>query len=185
MIQSVFREAGLPLDLAYIPIIESGFKTNALSKASAKGPWQFMRATAIEQGLKTDWYIDERSDPEKATVAAAKYLKMLHKLFDGDWHLVLAAYNGGLGRVQRAMKRSGDSDFWPLSAVDALPAAGNPRVRAADPRRHHRRQEPVAVPASTSPPEAPIDYEKVTVPRAIDLRRVAEWTGTPSTRSRR
>jgi membrane-bound lytic murein transglycosylase D len=72
MIQNVFRAEGVPLDLAYIPIIESGFKTNALSKASAKGPWQFMKATAVEQGLKHDWYIDERSDPEKATVAAAK-----------------------------------------------------------------------------------------------------------------
>ena len=73
MIQRVFRAEGLPLDLAYIPIIESSFKTNALSKASAKGPWQFMKPTAREHGLKTDWFIDERSDPEKATVAAAKY----------------------------------------------------------------------------------------------------------------
>ena len=115
MIQDVFRAEGLPLDLAYIPVIESGFKTNALSKASAKGPWQFMRATATEQGLKTDWYVDERSDPVKATIAAARYLKTLHNLFDGDWHLVLAAYNGGLGRVQRAMKRSGEDDFWALT----------------------------------------------------------------------
>ena len=97
MIQSVFRAEGLPLDLAYIPIIESAFKTNALSKASAKGPWQFMKPTAKEHGLKTDWFIDERSDPEKATVAAAKYLKTLSKMFDGDWNLVLAAYNGGPG----------------------------------------------------------------------------------------
>ncbi len=65
--------------------------------------------------MKSDWYIDERSDPEKATLAAAKYLKTLHGLFDGDWHLVLAAYNGGLGRVQRAMKRSGRTDFWDLA----------------------------------------------------------------------
>src|SRR6476620_8243619 len=66
MIQSVFKAEGLPLDLAYIPIIESGFKTNALSKANAKGPWQFMKATAGDMGLKHDWYVDERSDPEKA-----------------------------------------------------------------------------------------------------------------------
>ena len=115
MIQSVFRAEGLPLDLAYIPIIESGFKTNALSRANAKGPWQFMKATAVEQGLKHDWYVDERSDPEKATVAAAKDLKSLSKMFNGDWHLVLAVYNGGLGRLQRAMKRSGREDFWELS----------------------------------------------------------------------
>ena len=115
MIQDVFRAEGLPLDLAYIPIIESGFKPNAVSKANAKGPWQFMKATALENGLHHDWYIDERSDPEKATVAAAKYLKTLNKLFDGDWNLVLAAYNGGPGRVQRAMKRSGKDDFWELS----------------------------------------------------------------------
>ena len=65
MIQSVFKAEGLPLDLAYIPIIESGFKTNALSKANAKGPWQFMKATGVEQGLKHDWYVDERSIPRR------------------------------------------------------------------------------------------------------------------------
>ncbi len=177
MIQGVFKEAGLPLDLAYIPVIESGFKTNALSRASAKGPWQFMRATATEQGLKTDWYIDERSDPEKATVAAAKYLKVLHDLFDGDWHLVLAAYNGGLGRVQRAMKRSGESDFWELSSSSRyLPRETReyvPLILAAIIVAKNPSQYGFDVQA-----EGPLTYETVTVPRAIDLRRVAEWTGT-------
>src|SRR4030095_15365607 len=115
MIQNVFRAEGLPLALAYIPVIESGLQTTARSKASAKGPWQFMKPTAQDHGLKTDWYIDERSDPEKATVAAAKYLKTLHKMFNGDWHLVLAAYNGGLGRLQRAMRTSGGDGFWSLA----------------------------------------------------------------------
>ena len=177
MIQSVFRAEGLPLDLAYIPVIESGFKPNALSKASAKGPWQFMKPTAREQGLKFDWYIDERSDPEKATVAAAKYLKQLHKLFDGDWHLVLAAYNGGLGRLQRAMKRSGRDDFWSIAQSSRyLP-------------RETREYVPLilaAIVVARNPaqygfditPAPPISYEKVAVPRAVDLRRVAEWTGT-------
>jgi membrane-bound lytic murein transglycosylase D len=176
MIQGVFKEAGLPLDLAYIPIIESGFKTNALSKASAKGPWQFMRATATEQGLKTDWYIDERSDPEKATVAAAKYLKLLHEMFDRDWHLVLAAYNGGLGRLQRAMKRSGDSDFWSLSSNSRyLPKETReyvPLILAAIIVAKNPTQYGFSVAA-----EEPTPFETVTVPRAIDLRRVAEWTG--------
>lgn len=176
MIQSVFRAEGLPLDLAYIPVIESGFKPTALSKASARGPWQFMKPTAREQGLKFDWYIDERSDPEKATVAAAKYLKSLYKLFDGDWHLVLAAYNGGLGRVQKAIKRSGREDFWAISASSKyLP-------------RETREYVPLilaAIVVAKNPaqygfeitPAEPIAYEKVAVPRAIDLRRVAEWTG--------
>ena len=157
MIQSVFKAEGLPLDLAYIPIIESGFKTNALSKANAKGPWQFMKATAVEQGLKHDWYVDERSDPEKATLAAAKYLKTLHKMFNGDWHLVLAAYNGGLGRLQRAMKRA--REYVPL-ILAAIVVAKNPVQYGFN-----------VLPA------APVEYEKVLVPRAIDLRRVAEWTG--------
>lgn len=177
MIQNVFRAEGLPLDLAYIPIIESGFKTNALSKASAKGPWQFMRPTARDHGLKTDWYIDERSDPEKATVAAAKYLKTLHRMFNGDWHLVLAAYNGGLGRLQRAMKSARTDDFWSLARSSRhLP-------------RETREYVPLilaAIIVGKNPaqygfsyaPDDPIAYEKVAVPQAIDLRRVAEWTGT-------
>lgn len=176
MIQSVFRAEGLPLDLAYIPIIESGFKTNALSRASAKGPWQFMKPTAREQGLKLDWYIDERSDPEKSTEAAAKYLKSLHKLFEGDWHMVLAAYNGGLGRLQRAVQRSGRDDFWSLSESSKyLP-------------RETREYVPLilaAIIVAKNPGQygfqiaqaEPLTFDRVTVPRAIDLRRVAEWTG--------
>jgi membrane-bound lytic murein transglycosylase D len=176
MIQGVFRAEGLPLDLAYIPIIESGFKTNALSKASAKGPWQFMKATAVEQGLKHDWYVDERSDPEKATVAAAKYLKTLHRMFDGDWHLVLAAYNGGLGRVQRAINRSGVEDFWRLSESSKyLPKETReyvPLILAAIVVAKNPVQYGFSVVA-----EAPMAYERVAVPQAIDLRKVAEWTG--------
>jgi membrane-bound lytic murein transglycosylase D len=177
MIQNVFRAEGLPLDLAYIPIIESGFKTNALSKASAKGPWQFMKATAIENGLKHDWYIDERSDPEKATLAAAKYLKSLAKMFDGDWNLVLAAYNGGQGRVQRAMKRAGTDDFWELSdSSKYLPKETReyvPLILAAIIVAKNPVQYGFDIVAHD-----PIAYDKVPVPRALDLRRVAEWTGT-------
>ena len=177
MIQSVFRAEGLPLDLAYIPVIESGFKTNALSKASAKGPWQFMKPTAQDHGLKTDWYIDERSDPEKATVAAAKYLKTLYRLFDGDWHLVLAAYNGGLGRLQRAMRSSGRDDFWSLAESSRhLPRETReyvPLILAAI----IVAKNPAQYGFEYTPADA-IAYEKVPVPRAVDLRRVAEWTGT-------
>jgi membrane-bound lytic murein transglycosylase D len=177
MIQSVFRAEGLPLDLAYIPIIESSFKTNALSKASAKGPWQFMKPTAQEHGLKTDWFIDERSDPEKATIAAAKYLKTLSRMFDGDWNMVLAAYNGGPGRVSRAIKKSGIDDFWQLSSTSKyLPRETReyvPLIMAAMIIGRNPAQygfEAVAAEAYA--------YDKVALPRATDLRRIAEWTGT-------
>ena len=177
MIQKVFRAEGLPLDLAYIPIIESSFKTNALSKASAKGPWQFMKPTAREHGLKTDWFIDERSDPEKATVAAAKYLKTLSKMFDGDWNLVLAAYNGGPGRVSRAIKRSGVEDFWKLSSTSKyLPRETReyvPLIMAA--MIIGRNPAQYGFEAITAEPLA---YDKVALPRAVDLRRIAEWSGT-------
>jgi membrane-bound lytic murein transglycosylase D len=178
MIQDVFRAEGLPLDLAYIPIIESSFKTNALSKANAKGPWQFMKATAQEHGLKTNWFIDERSDPEKATQAAAQYLKTLSRMFDGDWNLVLAAYNGGPGRVQRAMQRSGRSDFWALAAAgpkylpretrEYVPMILAAMIIARNPLQY-------GFEATTA---EPIAYDKVAIPKAIDLRRVAEWVGT-------
>ena len=176
MIQNVFRAEGLPLDLAFIPIIESGFKTNALSRASAKGPWQFMIPTAKDHGLKTDWFVDERSDFEKSTVAAAKYLKMLAKMFDNDWHLVLAAYNGGQGRVQRAMQRAGTDDFWSLTETQKfLP-------------KETREYVPLILAAMVvgrNPAQYGFDlvtaeafaYDKVPVPKPIDLRRVAEWTG--------
>jgi membrane-bound lytic murein transglycosylase D len=177
MIQNVFRAEGLPLDLAFIPIIESGFKTNALSRASAKGPWQFMMPTAKDHGLKTDWFIDERSDFEKSTVAAAKYLKMLAKMFDNDWHLVLAAYNGGQGRVQRAMKRAGTDNFWTLTATQKfLPKETReyvPLILAAMVVGRNPGQYGFELATTEA-----FSYEKVPVPKPIDLRRFAEWTGT-------
>jgi membrane-bound lytic murein transglycosylase D len=176
MIQNVFRAEGLPLDLAYVPLVESAFKPNALSRAQAKGVWQFMRGTGVENGLRQDWYIDERSDPEKATVAAAKYLNTLAKLFDGDWHLALASYNGGPGRLQRAMKTSRLDDFWklaekprllPRETRDYVPMILAAIVIARNPMQYGFDFEP-------EPPHA---YETVTLPRPVDLRRVAEWTG--------
>jgi membrane-bound lytic murein transglycosylase D len=176
MIQSVFRAEGLPLDLAYVPLIESAFKPNALSRAKARGIWQFMRGTGLEHGLKQDWYIDERSDPEKATRAAAKYLQTLAGLFGGDWHLALASYNSGPGRVQRAMKGRQTVDFWSLAKgprllpretreyvpmiLAAIIIARNPMQYGFDPA-----------------PEPAVAYEKVDLAVPIDLRHIAEWTG--------
>jgi peptidoglycan lytic transglycosylase D len=175
MIQEVFRAEGLPLDLAYVPLIESAFKPSAVSKAKAKGIWQFMRGTALENGLQHDWYIDERADPEKATRAAAKYLTTLHNMF-GDWHLALASYNGGPGRVQRAMKRSKRTDFWQVSASKRyLPRETRdyvPLILAAIVIARNPAQYGLAV----VEPEIP-RFEQITVYSPIDLRKVAEWAG--------
>jgi len=177
MIQNVFRAEGLPLDLAYVPLVESAFKPNALSRASARGVWQFMRATAVDNGLRHDWYVDERSDPEKATLAAAKYLKTLQSMFNGDWHLALASYNGGPGRVQRAMKRSGIEEFWSLAETSKyLPRETReyvPMILAAIVIARNPAQYGFAI-----DPQPAVASEKVVLPGPVDLRRIAEWTGT-------
>ncbi len=175
MVQSVFRAEGVPLDLAYVPLIESAFKPTALSRASARGMWQFMRGTAGDFGLKQDWYIDERADPEKATRAAARYFKQLYGMFS-DWHLAMASYNGGPGRVQRAMKAARVEDFWELTANDRyLPRETReyvPMILAAviiakNPTQYGFEPTPIET----------LAYDKVQVGNAVDLRRVAEWTG--------
>ena len=178
MIHTVFREEGLPLDLGFVPLVESGFKTAALSRASARGVWQFMRPTGKEYGLKHDWYIDERADPEKATRAAAKYLKALHRMF-GDWHLALASYNGGPGRVQRAVKRSGVDDFWDLTAkAGHLPRETRdyvPMILAAAIIARNPTQYGFDIPSAL-----PFATDVVTLSGPVDLRRVAEWAGVPA-----
>jgi hypothetical protein len=178
MIQEVFRSEGVPLDLAYVPLVESAFKPNAVSRAKAKGMWQFMHGTALENGLKHDWYIDERADPEKATRAAARYLKTLYGVF-GDWNLALASYNGGPGRVQRAIKRSGKDDFWELSnSRKYLPRETRdyvPLILAAVTIARNPSQYGMTVLA----PQVPPAIEHVTLPTAVDLRRIAEWVGVP------
>lgn len=178
MIQTVFREEGLPLDLTFVPLVESAFKTSALSRASARGVWQFMRPTGKENGLAHDWYVDERADPEKATRAAAKYLKTLYGMFD-DWHLALASYNGGPGRVQRAVRRSGIDDFWRLTATsrhlpretrDYVPMILAAAIIARNPAQY----------GFEAPVASPFASDVVTVSRPVDLRRVAEWAGVPA-----
>jgi membrane-bound lytic murein transglycosylase D len=177
MIQATFRAEGLPLDLAYIPLIESAFKPSALSRAKARGVWQFMHGTALENGLRADWYLDERADPTKATQAAAKYLKTLHGMFE-DWHLAMASYNGGPGRVKRALTRSRKNDFWELTSStkflpretrDYVPMILAAVIIAKNPAQYGFDIKPA--PTTTT--------ETVVVPHALDLRRVAEWAGVP------
>ncbi len=136
-----------------------------------------MRGTGIENGLRQDWYIDERADPEKATVAAAKYLNTLAGMFHGDWHLALASYNGGPGRMQRAIKAGRADDFWALAAKpkilpretrDYVPMILAAIVIARNPAQYGFDFEA----------EEPHTYETVTLDKPVDLRRVAEWADT-------
>ena len=176
MIQSIFREQGLPEELIYLPLIESAFRTKATSKAGATGMWQFMSATATFNGLSRDWYIDERSDPEKSTRAAARLLKTLFGMF-GDWHLALAAYNAGAGRVQKAMKRSKKDNYWDLTAStrylpretrEYVPLFLASLVIARNPLEYG-----FTITNTEAPP-----YDVVSVTSPLDLRRVAEWIGS-------
>ncbi len=113
LMKDIFKESGMPEDLVYLSMIESGFNPHAVSWANAVGPWQFMTATAKEYGLRIDPWIDERMDPVKSTYAAAVHLKVLYSLF-GSWPLALASYNAGAGKVQRAVLRTDFEDAWDL-----------------------------------------------------------------------
>jgi membrane-bound lytic murein transglycosylase D len=174
-IREVFAAEGVPQDLAYLALVESAFKTSALSRAKAKGVWQFMPATGKRFGLQQDWWVDERSNPEKSTRAAAQYLKLLHDLF-GDWNLAMAAYNAGEGRVMRSLDRTGASDFWALARAEVL----------ARETRNYVPMIHAAILVAKAPekygfdvtPEPLLTYEKVPVRDAVDLRVIAECVGT-------
>jgi membrane-bound lytic murein transglycosylase D len=114
VLSKIMADAGLPRDLIYLAMAESGFTNHARSWAKAVGPWQFMPATGKKFGLNIDWYVDERRDPLKATIAAANYLKLLHGLF-GSWELAAAGYNAGEGKIARAIRMYKTKDFWRLT----------------------------------------------------------------------
>jgi membrane-bound lytic murein transglycosylase D len=120
LIDNVLTAEKLPKGLAYLPVIESAYLPNLTSRVGAFGIWQFMPDTAREYGLRVDWWVDERADPERSTAAAARYLKDLHRMFD-DWSLALAAYNCGPGRVRRTLQESGATTFWELLDQGLLP----------------------------------------------------------------
>jgi membrane-bound lytic murein transglycosylase D len=118
-IRKTFRENGLPGDLAYVSLIESGFSTRAYSRTGAAGLWQFMRGTGVKYGLKVNWWIDQRRDPILSTRSAALYLRDLYDEFQ-SWELALAAYNAGEGRVANAVARCGTKDYWRIRQTRAL-----------------------------------------------------------------
>lgn len=133
VVAPVLAQEGLPSELFYLAMIESGFSNTAASTASATGTWQFMKGTAQLYKLKIDHWVDERRDPVKSTVAAARYLRDLYAQF-GDWYLAMAAYNAGPGKVRRAIKEAGTRDFWTLAHTPYLKAETKnyvPKVLAA------------------------------------------------------
>lgn len=176
-IREIFKEHGVPLDLAYVPLVESAFKNSALSRVKAKGMWQIMLPTAGDYGLKFNWFVDERSDFEKSTVAAARHFKMLGKMFDGDWNLALASYNVGQGKVLTAIKRSKTRDYWEMTeSTRYLPRdtrAYVPMIWATIIIAKNPEQFGFDVIT-----EARLAYDTVTVPDAIRLDTVAEWAGS-------
>src|SRR6185369_12932615 len=114
MAQRIFKQEGVPTDLVWLAQVESGWNPYAYSWAAAKGIWQFIPSTGTRFGLAQNYWVDERSDPEKSTLSAAKYLKWLAGRYKGDWQLALAAYNTGEGNIDGAIARSGSRDFWQL-----------------------------------------------------------------------
>ncbi len=175
LILETFAEAGVPAELAWIPLIESLFKPVVRSRASAVGLWQLMAPTARLYGLRVDYFVDERRDPVKSTRAIARFILDYYSEFD-DWHLAIAAYNGGKGRVGRAMRRTGATDFWSLATTPALPRETRefvPKILAAiligsDPERYDFiiNEQP------------PFEYDEVTIDSMTDLQVIAEAAGT-------
>jgi membrane-bound lytic murein transglycosylase D len=171
MISRVLREEGVPQDLIYLAQAESAFQPLALSRAGARGMWQFVAYRGQQYGLRHTWWIDERQDPEKATRAAAQHLRDLYGLF-GDWYLAMAAYNCGPGNVQKGIERTGYADFWELYKRNVLPKETKNYVPiilaltliAKDAAHYGIQVEP----------ETPVATDVVKPGRAIDLRLVAE-----------
>lgn len=119
LVKDIFLQEGLPSDLVVLAFTESGYNTHAVSHAGATGMWQFMQGTGKMYGMEQNFWIDERRDFEKATRAAAKYLKSLYERF-GDWYLALAAYNAGPGRMARAIQKHDTNDFFAISSRNTL-----------------------------------------------------------------
>lgn len=176
MIRRILREEGVPEDLIHLAQAESAFKPKALSRAAAKGMWQFIASRGEEYGLRQTLWIDERSDPEKSTRAAARHLRDLNDRF-GDWYLAMAAYNSGPARVQRAIRRAGVADFWVLAEQNLLPRETRnyvPTILAMtligrNPSRYGFDVRPAE----------PLEVERVPVAEATDLRVIAEGLELP------
>tara|TARA_X000000368_G_scaffold295378_1_gene235083 strand:- start:113 stop:1870 length:1758 start_codon:yes stop_codon:yes gene_type:complete len=168
----ILQENDLPEELIVVSMIESGFDPKAVSRAKAVGLWQFMYSTGKQYGLERNWYIDERQDPIKSTEAAAKYFKDLYKEFD-NWYLVLAAYNTGPGRVNRALKLHETSDYWQLYSLpkdtkNYIPYFLSSAIILREPAKYGFK-----IPKSN-----PLRYDEVTIEKSADLTVLAKAAGT-------
>jgi len=171
-----FAQAGLPQDLAYLALIESGFNPFARSRAGAKGVWQFIEGTARRYGLRVNWWLDERSDIVRSGEAAIAYLKDLYEMF-GDWWLALAAYNVGERRVAWAVERAGVKDFWAIRRMGLIPAETRnyvPAFIAALVIAKHPERFGFEVPSVP-----PLTWTEVPARGGVRLAAVAQAAGIP------
>lgn len=173
LITAVLAEAGLPAELLYLGLIESGLSSRAVSSVGAVGPWQFMEGTSRNYGLTTNWWVDERRDMEMATRAAAGYLRDLYDQF-GDWALVLAAYNTGEGRIARKIRQHGHDNFWDLRLPEQTTAHIPKYIAAA-----RIGEDPEAY-GFARPAPRPLAYDIVPVNDATDLELIARCAGVPA-----
>lgn len=173
LIRRTLRKEGLPEDLIYLSMIESGFNTKAYSRARAVGMWQFVSHTGRMYGLRRDTWVDERRDPEKATRAAARHLRHLYNLF-GDWQLVITAYNCGQGRLQRSMQADGTQDFWKLDSLPKETRNHLPKFMAV----LLMARDPAFFDVYDLESDDPLSFDVVLVSDPIDLLLAAQCAGT-------
>ncbi|MCE3222685.1 MAG: putative Lytic murein transglycosylase [Nitrospira sp.] len=174
LVDSIFSEFQLPSDLIYLSLVESGFNPHAYSRARAAGPWQFMKGTAKVYGLRVDSYVDERRDPVKSTVAAARYLRDLYDLF-GTWPLAMAAYNAGEGKVMRALHTAQAESFSDIAKTrlirretkEYVPRFMAATIIAKNPDRYGFPQNEIR----------PHEFDEVIVRRPIHFKAIANLTG--------
>ena len=177
MARKIFKEEGVPQDIAWLGQVESAWSPIARSWAAAVGLWQFIPETGARYGLRQNNYVDERSSFEKATRASARYLKWLANRYDGNWELAMAAYNSGEGRVDSAIARSGYADFWEIYARGLLPAETRnyvPNILATIVIAKNAERYGFNI-----KPEPSLTYDYVKVNNMVDLRLVSDATDTP------